>query len=61
VLSFALGRELDIADSPSLDQIAQATIDDEFQFHTLIKEIVLSESFLQPAQASEPKVAQQSR
>ena len=61
VLSFALGRELDIADSPSLDQIAQATIDDEFQFHTLIKEIVLSESFLQPAQSSEPKVAQQSR
>ena len=58
VLSFALGRELDIADSPALDRIAQATIDDQFRIHTLIKEIVLSEPFRQPVPAPEPQVAQ---
>lgn len=57
VLSFALGRELDIADSPALDQIAQATIDDDFQIHTLIKEIVLSEPFSRSVHTSEPLAA----
>jgi hypothetical protein len=52
---------LEIADSPALDQIAQATIDDDFQIHTLIKEIVLSEPFRQPARVSEPLAAKQER
>ncbi len=58
VLSFALGRELDITDSPALDRITNATIEDHFRIHTLIKEIVLSEPFSQTTQLPEPVAAQ---
>ena len=61
VLSFALGRELDIADSPALDRIAQSTIEDRFRIHTLIKEIALSEPFRQPVQVPESLAAKQER
>jgi len=59
LLSFALGRELDIVDSPALDRIAQSTIDDDFRIHTLIEQIILSDPFQQIAPSSEPIVAQQ--
>lgn len=61
VLSFALGRELDIADSPALDRIAQSTIEDRFRIHTLIKEIALSEPFRQPVQVPKSLAAKQER
>lgn len=57
VLSFALGRELDIADSPALDQITQATVDDHFRMHTLIKQVAVSEPFRRTILPSEPLAA----
>lgn len=45
LLSFSLGRETGIADAPSISKIVEQTNDNEYTIHTLIKEIVLSESF----------------
>lgn len=50
VLSYALGRELDVADGPALNRITAATADDEYRFHTLIKEIVRSKPFLRASE-----------
>lgn len=47
LLSFALGRETDVADSLALDQIVRETAADNYRFQTLIRQVVLSESFLQ--------------
>ena len=56
MLAFALGREIHVADSPALDQIAQATLDDGYRMQTLIKEIILSEPFLQESAKATPIV-----
>lgn len=61
VLSFALGREIHVADSPALDQIARATIDDGYRMQTLIKEIVLSEPFRQESAKPAHLVARSSK
>ncbi|MEQ8787749.1 MAG: DUF1592 domain-containing protein [Pirellulaceae bacterium] len=45
LLAFALGREISVADSLALEEIVQETADDDYRFHTLIKQIVLSEPF----------------
>ncbi|MDA7888601.1 DUF1592 domain-containing protein, partial [Akkermansiaceae bacterium] len=46
LLSFALGRELGVADGLALDEIATATAKDGYRIQTLLREIVLSEPFL---------------
>ncbi|MDF1756399.1 MAG: DUF1592 domain-containing protein [Verrucomicrobiales bacterium] len=46
LLSFALARELGPADQPSLDRIAEAAMEDNYKIQTLMKELILSESFL---------------
>lgn len=39
VLSYALGREASVADSPALDEIVQTTIQDGYKLRTLIKAV----------------------
>ena len=55
LLSFSLGRETGVADSPSLTRIVDATREDGYRIHTLIREIVLSDSFHH--KSTIPKVA----
>ena len=57
MLSFSLGREIHIADSPAIDRITQATIDDGYRMQTLIKEIIFSEPFRQESAKPAPLVA----
>ena len=45
LLSFALGREVEVADAIVLDKIVRETAKDDYRFHTLIQQIVLSEPF----------------
>jgi hypothetical protein len=45
LLSFALGREIEIQDAVALDKIVERTADDDYRFHAMIREIVLSEPF----------------
>ncbi len=45
LLSFALARELEAADQPALDRIAQATAADDDKIQTLIKQVILSGPF----------------
>ena len=52
LLSFALGREIEAADHSALDRIAQKTIDDGYRIQTLMKQIIMSESFLQRRDAN---------
>lgn len=47
LLSFALGREMGVADSLALEQIVTETAAADYRFQSLIKEIVLSPPFLQ--------------
>ncbi|NNE01060.1 MAG: DUF1592 domain-containing protein [Pirellulaceae bacterium] len=47
MLSFALGREVGVTDSPALDKIAKLTAADDYRIHTLIRRVILSEPFLQ--------------
>jgi hypothetical protein len=61
MLSFALGREIHVADSPAIDLITQATINDGYRMQTLIKEIVLSEPFRQENAEPAPLVASSSK
>ena len=46
LLSFALARELDAADSPALDQIARDAAADDYRIRPLIKLVVQSAPFL---------------
>ena len=46
LLSFALGRELAVADSPALEAIAVEAEKSEYRFQPLLKSIILSEPFL---------------
>ncbi len=53
VLSFALGREVGVTDSPALDNIAKQTAADDYRMRTLIRSVVLSEPFLQKYRSTE--------
>ena len=46
LLSFALARETGVGDSLSIDRIATETAADDYRIQTLIRQVVLSESFL---------------
>jgi hypothetical protein len=46
LLSFAVGREIGVEDSPILDQIVQKAADADYRFQSLIKQIVLSDPFM---------------
>lgn len=45
LLSYAVGRELDLADRASLDQIVAKSGKEKYRFRSLIKEVILSASF----------------
>lgn len=45
VLTYALGRGLEYYDKCTVDQIVEALRQDDYRFHTLIKQIVLSDPF----------------
>lgn len=45
LLSYALGRELEIGDRPAVDQIVSRAIADHGQFSTIVKEVVRSQPF----------------
>lgn len=46
VLSYALGREASVTDSPALDVIAKQTAADGYKLRTLIRSVVFSKPFL---------------
>ena len=46
LLSFALGRDIGVEDWPALDRIVGETADADYRLQALIKQVVLSESFL---------------
>ncbi|MEO0474640.1 MAG: DUF1592 domain-containing protein [Planctomycetota bacterium] len=54
MLSYALGRESGVADSPALDAIAQAVADDGYKMRTMIRSIATSEPFLAKGNPEEP-------
>ncbi|MEZ6114588.1 MAG: DUF1588 domain-containing protein [Pirellulaceae bacterium] len=45
LLAYATAREIGVADSSSLDKITDATAAADYRFHTLIQQVVLSDSF----------------
>ena len=47
LLRFALARELSPADSLTIDDIVNRTAKEDFKLKSLIREVVLSDSFLQ--------------
>jgi hypothetical protein len=49
LLAFALARELTPADQPALRRIARRTAKDEYRMQTLLREVVLSTPFREPA------------
>lgn len=56
VMSYALAREIAPADSGSIDKIAAAVIADDFRLHTVIKEVIKSDSFqLKATPQTKPK------
>ncbi len=57
LLSFSLGREVGVADSLALDHIVQETAAADYRVQSLIKEIVLSEPFLQRRNSEKDKNA----
>lgn len=46
LLSFGLARELGASDQMALDEIAQATANDEYRIQTLLKQVILSKPFM---------------
>ena len=56
LLSFSLGRETGVADSVSLSKIVEATKTDDYSLQTLIKQVVLSDSFHH--KSTHPEVAE---
>ncbi len=52
LLSFALGREIDVQDTAAIDQITQNTASNGYKIHTLIQQIALSEPFRRPDAAA---------
>lgn len=55
LLSFALARELTVADEPAVDQIVRNTAADGYRMRTLIREVVLSEPFANPGNGDHPQ------
>ncbi len=53
LLSFALARELDAADSLVIEHIAAATAEDDYRLRTMIKQVALSEPFLHKTNPAE--------
>jgi Protein of unknown function (DUF1588)/Protein of unknown function (DUF1585)/Protein of unknown function (DUF1592) len=53
LLSFALARKLDAADSVVVEQIAERAADDDYRMQTVIKQIVLSKPFRNKSNFSE--------
>ena len=47
LMSYALGRQIETADWPALEKIVQQAAVDEYRFRPLVKQIILSEPFLQ--------------
>lgn len=47
ILSFALGRQIHATDATSVDEIVRETIADHYKLRTLIRQVVLSDLFLQ--------------
>lgn len=45
LLSFSLGREVSVSDTPSLDAIIAGSAADDYALQTMIKQLVLSDSF----------------
>ncbi len=45
LLSFALARELTVADRPALDEISEATAAENYKMKTLIKQVMMCEPF----------------
>jgi hypothetical protein len=46
LMSYALGRSLFLSDEPTIEQIRDNLVGDEYRFHTLIQGIVTSPQFL---------------
>jgi hypothetical protein len=46
LMSFALAREIGPADQKALDEIAEATAEDQYRIQTLLKKVIMSEPFL---------------
>ncbi|MDF1862056.1 MAG: DUF1592 domain-containing protein, partial [Verrucomicrobiales bacterium] len=46
LMSFALAREIGPADQRALDEIAEATAEDQYRIQTLLKNVIMSEPFL---------------
>ncbi|MEM0895583.1 MAG: DUF1592 domain-containing protein [Verrucomicrobiota bacterium] len=57
LLSFALGRDLAAADSPSIDEIVKKTIDAGYRIQPLIHAIVASEAFRLKSSSKEQSIA----
>lgn len=55
LLSYALGRELELADAPAVDSILAQVAADHGQFTTVVREIVQSHPFRHRAQSSDAK------
>jgi hypothetical protein len=55
LLSFAIGREVGVADSLALDQIVEESAAAEYRFKSLIRHVVLSEPFLRREEKVELK------
>jgi hypothetical protein len=51
LLSFALGRETNVTDSLALDEIVSETAADNYRFQSMIRQVVLSDPFLQQSES----------
>lgn len=61
LLSFALGRETSIEDSPALDRIAAETAKDGYRMQTMIREVILSEPFQRKSKTTAESLVAESR
>ena len=57
LLSYALGRELDLSDKPAVDQIVRQVIAEHGKFSTVVSEIASSYPFLHKTNQLEPRKA----
>lgn len=55
LLSYALGRELDLTDKPAVDKIAQSVLADHGKFSTVVSEIATSYPFLHKTNQLAPR------
>ena len=54
LMAYALGREVETADWPALEQIVERTAADEYRFREMMKQVILSEPFLLKFNPTEP-------